>query len=295
MSDTQDSANHSDNEEAQGAGGSASHGNGEESSVTVLVNALLEPAEGLEQEEADLHAQQKAPRHRGIYLLPNLVTTVALFSGFYAILASMDGKFEAAAIAIFVAMVFDGLDGRVARMTNTQSDFGVEYDSLSDMVSFGVAPAVVCYSWMLSDLGKVGWAAAFLYVSCAALRLARFNVEVESADSRYFTGLASPSAAALVAGMVWVGHDVEASTSIAILAFLVTAGAGLLMVVNCRYHSMKGFDFKGHVPFVTFLAVVVGMVIVTIDPPRVLLSLALAYALSGPLFWLWIKFFRKSA
>ena len=295
MSDTQDSANDSDNEETQGSGSSTSHDHGEESSVTVLVNALLEPAEGLEQEEADLHVQRKAPRHRGIYLLPNLVTTVALFSGFYAILASMDGKFEAAAIAIFVAMVFDGLDGRVARMTNTQSDFGVEYDSLSDMVSFGVAPAVVCYSWMLSDLGKVGWAAAFLYVSCAALRLARFNVEVESADSRYFTGLASPSAAALVAGMVWVGHDVEASTSIATLAFLVTAGAGLLMVVNCRYHSMKGFDFKGHVPFVTFLAVVVGMVIVTIDPPRVLLSLALAYALSGPLLWLWVKFFRKSA
>jgi len=293
MSDTQDSANDSDHEETQGSGSSTSHDNGEESSVTVLVNALLEPAEGQEREEADLHAQQKAPRHRGIYLLPNIVTTVALFSGFYAILASMDGKFEAAAIAIFVAMVFDGLDGRVARMTNTQSDFGVEYDSLSDMVSFGVAPAVICYSWMLSDLGKIGWAAAFLYVACAALRLARFNVEVESADSRYFVGLASPSAAALVAGMVWVGHDVEPSTSIAILAFLVTAGAGLLMVVNCRYHSMKGFDFKGHVPFV--LAVVVGMVIVTIDPPRVLLSLALAYALSGPLFWLWIKFFRKSA
>ncbi|MEZ0122496.1 MAG: CDP-diacylglycerol--serine O-phosphatidyltransferase [Candidatus Reddybacter sp.] len=291
MSDTQDSAN----EETQGSGGSTSHDNGEESSVTVLVNALLEPAEGLEQEEADLHAQRKAPRHRGIYLLPNIVTTVALFSGFYAILAAMDGKFEAAAIAIFVAMVFDGLDGRVARMTNTQSDFGVEYDSLSDMVSFGVAPAVVCYSWMLSDLGKVGWAAAFLYVSCAALRLARFNVAVESADSRYFVGLASPSAAALIAGMVWVGHGIEPSTSIAILVFLVMAGAGLLMVVNCRYHSMKGFDFKGHVPFVTFLAVVVGMVIVTIDPPRVLLSLALAYALSGPLFWLWIKFFRKSA
>ncbi len=291
MSDTQDSAN----DETQGSSGATSHDSGEDSSVTVLVNALLEPAEELEREEADVHAQRKPPRHRGIYLLPNLVTTVALFSGFYAILASMDGKFEAAAIAIFVAMVFDGLDGRVARMTNTQSDFGVEYDSLSDMVSFGVAPAVVCYSWMLSDLGKVGWAAAFLYVSCAALRLARFNVEVESADSRYFAGLASPSAAALVAGMIWVGHDVEPSTATAILAFFVTAGAGLLMVVNCRYHSMKGFDFKGHVPFVTFLAVVVGMVIVTIDPPRVLLSLALAYALSGPLFWLWIKFFRKSA
>ncbi|MBQ0719023.1 MAG: CDP-diacylglycerol--serine O-phosphatidyltransferase [Gammaproteobacteria bacterium] len=290
MSDSQDSANG----ESPESGGPESRDSGETSTVSVLVNALLEPAEELERDEAQAQAEPQAPRHRGIYLLPNLVTTVALFSGFYAILAGMDGKFEAAAIAIFVAMVFDGLDGRVARMTNTQSDFGVEYDSLSDMVSFGVAPAVVCYSWMLSDLGKVGWAAAFLYVSCAALRLARFNVQVESADSRFFVGLASPSAAALIAGMVWVGHDVEPSTAIAILAFAVTASAGLLMVVNCRYHSLKGFDFKGHVPFVTFLAVVVGMVVVTVDPPRVLLLLALAYALSGPAFWLWIKLFRKS-
>ncbi len=293
MSDSQDSAN----KESADSGGSISHDSSETSSVSELVNVLLEPAEALEQDEAKAQADKstQGPRHKGIYLLPNLVTTIALFSGFYAILASMDGKFEAAAIAIFVAMVFDGLDGRVARMTNTQSDFGVEYDSLSDMVSFGVAPAVVCYSWMLSDLGKVGWAAAFLYVSCAALRLARFNVQVESADSRFFVGLASPSAAALVAGMVWVGHDVEPSTATALLAFIVTAVAGLLMVVNCRYHSMKGFDFKGHVPFVTFLAVVVGMVIVAIDLPVGLLSLALAYALSGPLFWLWIKCFRKSA
>ena len=293
MSDSQDSAN----KESQGSGDSISHDSSETNPVSELVNVLLEPAEALEQDEAKAKADKSSqgPRHKGIYLLPNLVTTIALFSGFYAILASMDGKFEAAAIAIFVAMVFDGLDGRVARMTNTQSDFGVEYDSLSDMVSFGVAPAVICYSWILSDLGKVGWAAAFLYVSCAALRLARFNVQVESADSRFFVGLASPSAAALVAGMVWVGHDVEASTLTAILAFLVTAGAGLLMVVNCRYHSLKGFDFKGHVPFVTFLALIVGMAIVSSDLPKGLLFLALAYALSGPLFWLWIKFFRKSA
>ncbi|OUS09041.1 CDP-diacylglycerol--serine O-phosphatidyltransferase [Gammaproteobacteria bacterium 54_18_T64] len=291
MSDSQDSAQ----ENSQNADGGASEDN-DPGSVSALVNVLLEPAEELEQEEAKAKAQteRQGPRHRGIYLLPNLVTTVALFSGFYAILASMDGKFEAAAIAIFVAMVFDGLDGRVARMTNTQSDFGVEYDSLSDMVSFGVAPAVVCYSWMLSDLGKIGWAAAFLYVSCAALRLARFNVQVESADSRYFVGLASPSAAALVAGMVWVGHDLEPSTTTAMLAFLVMATAGLLMVVNCRYHSMKGFDFKGHVPFVTFLAVVVGMVVVAIEPGPALLSLAALYALSGPVFWCWLKLFRKT-
>ncbi|MBL4782612.1 MAG: CDP-diacylglycerol--serine O-phosphatidyltransferase [Porticoccaceae bacterium] len=289
MSDSQDSAQ----EHSQNAEASTSQDN-DPSSVAALVNVLLEPAEELEQEEAKAQTERQGPRHRGIYLLPNLVTTVALFSGFYAILASMDGKFEAAAIAIFVAMVFDGLDGRVARMTNTQSDFGVEYDSLSDMVSFGVAPAVVCYSWMLSDLGKIGWAAAFLYVSCAALRLARFNVQVESADSRYFVGLASPSAAALVAGMVWVGHDLESNATTAILAFLVTATAGLLMVVNCRYHSMKGFDFKGHVPFVTFLAVVVGMVVVAIEPGPALLALAVLYALSGPVFWCWLKLTRKS-
>lgn len=287
MSDSKDPANNGSEERA--FSGRENTGDGVKPGV---VKPIFESSASDGSDDAT-HGGQDVQRHRGIYLLPNLVTTVALFSGFYAILASMDGKFEAAAIAIFVAMVFDGLDGRVARMTNTQSDFGVEYDSLSDMVSFGVAPAVVCYSWMLSDLGKLGWAAAFLYVSCAALRLARFNVQVESADSRYFVGLASPSAAAVVAGMVWVGHDVEATTSVAIIAFLITAGAGLLMVVNCQYHSLKGFDFKGHVPFVTFFAVVIAMVIITIDPPRVLLLMAFAYALSGPLLWLWGKFFGK--
>ncbi|MEZ5528858.1 MAG: CDP-diacylglycerol--serine O-phosphatidyltransferase [Porticoccaceae bacterium] len=228
-------------------------------------------------------------RHKGIYLLPNLFTTGALFAGFYAILAGMDGKFEAAAIAIFVAMIFDGLDGRVARLTNTSSEFGVQYDSLSDMVSFGVAPAVVAFSWMLNELGRVGWAAAFIYASCAALRLARFNTQVDVVDKRYFIGIASPTAAALVAGLVWSGYDAEPSSQLAVLAALVTALSGLLMVSNFRYHSFKGLDLKGKVPFVVLFGVAMALVIITIDPPRILFLMALVYALSAPSQWLWRK------
>lgn len=234
-------------------------------------------------------AQPDTARRRGIYLLPNLLTTGAMFGGFYAILAGMNGHFEQAAIAIFVAMFFDGLDGQVARLTNTQSDFGVQYDSLSDMVSFGVAPAVVSFSWMLHYLGKVGWAAAFVYASCAALRLARFNTQVNVVDKRYFMGLASPTAAALVAGVVWSAHDVAYSAGLALLAALVTAAAGILMVSNFRYKSIKGLDLRGKVPFVVILATVMGVVIITIDPPRVLLAMALAYTLSAPLLWLYYR------
>ncbi|MCK9563699.1 MAG: CDP-diacylglycerol--serine O-phosphatidyltransferase [Bacteroidales bacterium] len=224
-------------------------------------------------------------RHRGIYLLPNLLTTGAMFAGFYAILAGMNGNFHHAALAIFVAMFFDGLDGQVARMTNTQSAFGVQYDSLSDMVSFGVAPAVVAFSWMLHSIGKLGWAAAFIYASCAALRLARFNTQVDVVDKRYFIGLASPSAAALVAGMVWSGYGEQPSTALALLAALVTAIAGLLMVSNLRYKSLKGMDLKGRVPFVVILAVALVVAIILIDPARMLLGLAVIYALSGPALW----------
>ncbi len=228
-------------------------------------------------------------RRRGIYLLPNLLTTGALFGGFYAILSAMNGKFEAAAVAIFVAMLFDGLDGTVARLTNTQSAFGVQYDSLSDMVSFGVAPAVVAFSWMLFTLGKLGWAAAFVYASCAALRLARFNIQVEQADPKYFIGLASPSAAGLVAAMVWTGYDAEPTRVLAYTAALVTALAGLLMVTSIHYRSIKGLDLKGRVPFITILAVVLALVIISIDPPRVLLIMALLYAASAPAQWVWEK------
>ena len=231
---------------------------------------------------------------RGVYLLPNLFTTAALFAGFYAIISGMHGKFEAAAIAIFVAMLLDGLDGRVARMTHTQSAFGAEYDSLSDMVSFGVAPALVMFSWSLSTLGKFGWAAAFVYVAGAALRLARFNTQVESTDKRYFTGLASPSAAAVLAGMVWVCYDEglvggQLSRNLAVLSAIVTIAVGTLMITNVQYRSFKDFDYKGRVPFIVILAVVFVFVVVTIDPPRILLFGFLLYAISGPAVGLWKK------
>ena len=186
-------------------------------------------------------------------MLPNLLTTGALFGGFYAVLSGFTGQFEFAAMAIFAAMIFDGLDGRVARMTNTQSDFGVQYDSLSDMVSFGVAPAVVAYGWGVSDLGKLGLAAAFVYASCAALRLARFNVQAELADKKTFTGLPSPVAAALVAGFIWSTYDIESSLGLSVIGAMLTATAGLLMVSNFKYPSFKEVDLRGKVPFIVIL------------------------------------------
>ena len=230
-------------------------------------------------------------RHKGVYLLPNLFTTAALFCGFYAIVSSIHGRFEAAAIAIFAAMVFDGLDGRIARLTNTQSAFGVQYDSLSDMVSFGVAPALVTFNWALGSLGKIGWSVAFLYATCAALRLARFNTQVETADKNYFTGLASPAAAAILAAAVWVGVDnaVEGSRLLSIIMCITVASAGVLMVTNIKYYSFKGIDFKKRVPFIMVLAAALIFAVVQTDPPIVLLALAVIYALSGPLMSLFKK------
>jgi CDP-diacylglycerol--serine O-phosphatidyltransferase len=227
-------------------------------------------------------------RHRGIYLLPNLFTTAALFSGFYAIVSAMDGNFANASIAIFVAMVLDGLDGRVARMTNTQSAFGAEFDSLSDMVAFGVAPALVVFSWSLSDLGKVGWIFAFIYVAGAALRLARFNTHVGDEDKRFFTGLASPSGAGLVAGMVWALSDFGIDGGdISFLVGLLTALAGLMMVSNVRYYSFKDFDLKGRVPFFVILLVVLVFAIISTDPSRILWFIFIVYSVSGPVQALW--------
>ncbi|WP_428819004.1 CDP-diacylglycerol--serine O-phosphatidyltransferase [Microbulbifer sp. MCCC 1A16149] len=237
--------------------------------------------------EEEVSASGKKVRAKGVYLLPNLITTGALFSGFYAIIAGMGGNFEAAAIAIFAAMILDGLDGRVARMTDTQSAFGVQYDSLSDMVSFGLAPALVVFSWGLGPLGKLGWAAAFLYAACAALRLARFNTQVDTVDKGVFIGLASPTAAAIVASMVWAGHDADVGSGLAFVAALVTAAAGLLMVSNFHYSSFKKLDFKGRVPFVMMLAIILVFSLVTIDPPRVLLVIAVIYTFSGPAAWVW--------
>ncbi|MCL6271747.1 CDP-diacylglycerol--serine O-phosphatidyltransferase [Sansalvadorimonas sp. 2012CJ34-2] len=229
----------------------------------------------------------KKVHRKGVYLLPNLLTTGSLFCGFYAIVSVMaaEPNYNAAAIAIFVAMILDGLDGRVARLINAQSKFGAEYDSLSDMVSFGVAPALVSFSWALNELGKVGWMIAFIYAACAALRLARFNTQIETADKRYFTGLNSPSAAALVAGMVWSFSDfgVDGSTiAVALLAALITGLAGVLMVSNFRYHSFKQLDLRGRVPFIFIIIVVLIFAVVFTDPPRVLLIVFLIYACSGP-------------
>ncbi len=229
-----------------------------------------------------------AKRRRGIYLLPNLFTTAALFAGFYSIVAAMNEKFEAAAIAIFVAMVLDGMDGRIARLTNTQSDFGVQYDSLSDMVSFGLAPALVMYQWTLVDMGKLGWLAAFVYAASAALRLARFNTQAGSADKRFFQGLPSPAAAAVLAGMIWVGSSYELAEGATLLVFCFPATilVGILMVSNVRYHSFKQFDLKGRVPFMAVLIVVAVFAFIASEPPLVLFSLAGIYAVSGPVITL---------
>tara|TARA_R110000737_G_scaffold329143_1_gene344128 strand:- start:196 stop:1038 length:843 start_codon:yes stop_codon:yes gene_type:complete len=220
---------------------------------------------------------------RGIYLLPNLLTTAGLFSGFYAVVSSMNGHFISAAVAIFIAMIFDGLDGRVARMTNTQSEFGAEYDSMADMVSFGIAPGLVAYNWALSSFGKFGWLAAFIYVACAALRLARFNTQVGIADKRYFQGLASPAAAGVVASLVWVGSEYQINgDDYGFIIGIITILTGLLMVSNFRYNSFKDVDWKGKVNFVFVLLIVLAFVVVASSPENILLIIFGLYACSGP-------------
>lgn len=224
----------------------------------------------------------KKVRHRGVYLLPNLFTTAALFAGFYAIVSAMNGNFTHAAIAIFVSMLLDGMDGRVARMTNTQSAFGEQYDSLADMVSFGVAPALVVFSWVLQDLGRWGWAAAFIYMACAALRLARFNTQIGVVDKKYFIGLASPAAASVIAGMVWVWSSVVPESLWGVVVAVVTALTGLLMVSNFRYTSFKTIDFRGRVPFAFMLLVVLVFASLIIYQEQGILAIAILYALSAP-------------
>ena len=228
-------------------------------------------------------------RRRGVYLLPNLITTAALFAGFYAIVAAANGDFVKAALAVYSAFILDTLDGRVARWTRTESDFGGEYDSLSDMVAFGVAPAMVAFFWALSSLGQFGWVFAFVYMACAGLRLARFNTKGDSAS---FTGLASPSAAAIIASIVWIWSESGSSpTGLAAVAMaLITGAVGLLMVSQFTYYSPKELDLKGRVPFFTLVAAVLIFAIVLIDPPRVLLACFAVYALSGPAMYLWRKY-----
>lgn len=244
------------------------------------------------------------PRARGIYLLPNLFTTGGLFAGFYAIIAATQDRFDVACIAIFIAAILDGVDGRVARLTNTQSEFGVQYDSLADLISFGLAPSLVMYHWALASTtldgvipGKLGWAAAFLYAACAALRLARFNSQVGQVDKRWFIGLASPAAAGLVASFVWTCTDFGLDGSdLRYVALAVAVVAALLMVSPMRYFSFKGGGPRNdRVPFLAILVVLVVLVGIAIDPPLVLLTITAGYALSGPVYAAWRRLRRGTA
>ncbi len=240
----------------------------------------------------NLHSEEK--RRRGIYLLPNAFTTANLFAGFYAVVQAMNGYFEIAAIAIFLAMVFDGMDGRVARLTNTQSAFGEQYDSMADIISFGVAPAFVMYVWALQDLGRWGWLAAFVYVVGAALRLARFNTNIATVDKRFFQGLPSPAAAALIAGFVWLAVDNKLNIDarpLSWLAFTLTIYAGVTMVSNAPFYSGKSFALGRSVPFWVILLFVLVFVFVSSNPPLFLFGLFVVYGLSGwgMMLWRWRK------
>jgi CDP-diacylglycerol--serine O-phosphatidyltransferase len=234
-------------------------------------------------------SEPSKPR-KGIYILPNLFTLAALFGGFYAIVMAMNMRYDLATLGVFCAMVLDSLDGRVARLTNTQSAFGEQMDSLADMVSFGAAPALIAYEWSLRDLGRWGWIAAFVYCACAALRLARFNVNTTVVDKRFFQGLPSPAAAALVMGLVWlmneagiVGGDVEW------LVFGLTLYAGLSMVTNVPFYSFKDIHMKKSVPFIFIVLIALGIAVVNIDPPSVLFLAFVAYGFSGYVVYAWLK------
>lgn len=237
---------------------------------------------------------RRTPRRRGIFLLPNLFTTAALFAGFYSIVAGMSGRFTAAAITVFIAMVLDGLDGRVARVTGTATAFGGQYDSLSDMVAFGLAPALLVYEFALHALveygtiwARIGWLAAFFYATATALRLARFNARAGTQGKRYFQGLPSPAAAALIAGLVWLAQSLGLSArTLAIPALLLTAVAGLLMVSNLGYYSFKELRLDRRLAFPSVLAIPLLFILVTLSPPGVLFGVFFVYALSAPVWWL---------
>jgi CDP-diacylglycerol---serine O-phosphatidyltransferase len=241
---------------------------------------------------AQLEAQEPPAgptlRRRGIYLLPNAFTTANLFAGFFAIVMAMNLKFDYAAVAIFAAMLLDSVDGRVARLTNTQSEFGAQYDSLSDMLSFGAAPALVVYEWSLRGLGKLGWLAAFVYCAGAALRLARFNTNIAVVDKRYFQGLPSPAAAALVTGFIWLMHDLGfEGQNLSWYAWAITLYAGLTMVTNVPFYSFKEINFKKSVPFIAIFVIVLIFVLVSSDPPKVLFGMFVLYGLSGYAIYFW--------
>jgi CDP-diacylglycerol--serine O-phosphatidyltransferase len=240
------------------------------------------------QDQGEILALDAAPRRRSIYLLPNAFTTANLFCGFFAIVMAMNLKFDFASIAIFAAMLLDSVDGRVARLTNTQSEFGAQYDSLSDMLSFGAAPALVVYEWSLRGMGKLGWLAAFVYCAGAALRLARFNTNIGVVDKRYFQGLPSPAAAALVTGFVWLMDDLRfVGTELSWFSWTITLYAGLTMVTNVPFYSFKEVNFRKSVPFIAIFVIVLIFVLISSDPPKVLFGMFVLYGLSGYAIYFW--------
>ena len=252
----------------------------------------MNDAAKLPDEEPAIAAAETRPRRKGLYMLPNAITLAALFSGFYAIVMAINGRFELACIAVFCAAILDSLDGRVARMTNSQSAFGEQMDSLSDMVSFGAAPALIVYIWALKDLGKAGWIPAFVYISGAALRLARFNVNIGVVDKRFFQGLPSPAAAAIVIGLIWVVDDagfkgVSTIPALAWTAFVVTLYAGLSMVTNAPFYSFKVVGSRRTVPFIVIVAIALAIALVALDPPKVLFAIFCVYGLSGYAIYGW--------
>lgn len=248
--------------------------------------SLEEEGVTFEVEEPEVQKDGRKVTRKGVYLLPNLFTTGGLFAGFFAIIAAMNGQFEKAAIAITVAANLDVMDGAVARLTKTQSEFGAQYDSLHDLVSFGLAPAILIYAWSLQALGKLGWMAAFIYVACAALRLARFNSQNQNEDKKFFTGLGSPASALLVVGFVWtcVEYDFTPDGIILIVGLILCIWSALLMVSNFKFASPKQIDVQGRVPFVVILTPVFCLAVFFINPPVVMLLVALAYSFSGPVF-----------
>ena len=250
----------------------------------------------IEDDEPSLAAR---PRRKGIYALPNAITLGALFSAFYAIVMAMNGRYEVACVAIFAAAILDSLDGRVARMTNTQSAFGEQMDSLSDMVAFGAAPALIVYMWALKDMGKPGWIPAFVNIAGAALRLARFNVNIGVVDKRYFQGLPSPAAAAIVMGLIWAVVDrpdyagIQPGSWIAWAAYGITLFAGLSMVTNAPFYSFKVFDRRRSVPFIVLVVIMLGIGVAALDPSRVLFAVFCVYGLSGYVIYAWRKYKGK--
>ena len=240
--------------------------------------------------DRDLDEPPPRKRRKGIYILPNLFTLAGLFGGFYAIVMAMNGRFDQAAIGVFSAMVLDSLDGRVARMTNTQSAFGEQMDSLADMVSFGAAPALIAYVWALTGLGRWGWIAAFVYCACAALRLARFNVNTAVVDKRFFQGLPSPAAAALVAGFIWLMDEAGfQGEEVRWYMFALTLYAGLTMVTNVPFYSFKDLSLKRSVPFAVIVLIALGIAVINIDPPTVMFGLFVIYGFSGYALYAWRK------